>query len=145
MTVHAAPSHRIPDLKDPSLLVSQAYVAGAWIDAPNGKTIPVTDPADGSIIAHVPDLGPDSARRAIDTAHTVQKEWAKRTAKERSTVLKAWYDLIVQNADDLALILTTEQGKPLAEAKGEVISNAAYIEWFAEEAKRIDGDDPPSL
>jgi succinate-semialdehyde dehydrogenase / glutarate-semialdehyde dehydrogenase len=141
MTVHAKPAVRsIPALKDPSLLVSQAYVAGEWIDAPDGKSIPVTDPADGSIIAHVPDLGPEVARRAIDTAHAVQKDWAKRPAKERSAVLKRWYDLIIANADDLALILTTEQGKPLAEAKGEVISNAAYIEWFAEEAKRIDGD-----
>jgi succinate-semialdehyde dehydrogenase/glutarate-semialdehyde dehydrogenase len=130
----------IPSLTDSSLLVSQAYVAGEWCDAPDGKTIPVTDPADGSLIAAVPDLGPDSARRAIDAAHIVQKDWAKRTAKERSTVLKRWYDLIIQNADDLALILTAEQGKPLAEAKGEVVSNAAYIEWFAEEAKRIDGD-----
>ena len=77
MTVHAAPSHRIPDLKDPSLLVSQAYVAGEWIDAPDGKTIAVTDPADGALIVNVPDLGPDIARRAIDKAHEVQKEWAQ--------------------------------------------------------------------
>jgi succinate-semialdehyde dehydrogenase/glutarate-semialdehyde dehydrogenase len=141
MTVHAKPSARaVPGLKDPSLLVGQAYVAGEWIDAPDGKTIPVTDPFDGALILEVPDLGPEAARQAIDTAHVVQKDWAKRTAKERSTILKKWYDLIIANADDLALILTTEQGKPLAEAKGEVISNAAYIEWFAEEAKRIDGD-----
>ncbi|WP_230531133.1 NAD-dependent succinate-semialdehyde dehydrogenase [Microvirga roseola] len=141
MTAHHKPAEsRIAALKDPSLLVGQAYVAGEWIDAPAGKTLPVTDPFDGSIITHVPDLGPEVARRAIDKAHEVQKEWAKRTAKERSKVLRRWYDLIIENADDLALILTTEQGKPLAEAKGEVISNAAYIEWFAEEAKRIDGD-----
>jgi succinate-semialdehyde dehydrogenase/glutarate-semialdehyde dehydrogenase len=131
---------RVVELKDPSLLVGQAYVAGEWIDAPEGKTIPVTDPFDGALILEVPDLGPDAARRAIDKAHEVQKDWAKRTAKERSAVLRKWYDLIIANVDDLALILTTEQGKPLAEAKGEVISNAAYIEWFAEEAKRIDGD-----
>jgi succinate-semialdehyde dehydrogenase/glutarate-semialdehyde dehydrogenase len=141
MTVHAKPvDRRVVELKDPSLLVGQAYVAGEWIDAPDGKTIPVTDPFDGALILEVPDLGPEAARQAIDTAHVVQKDWAKRTAKERSTILKKWYDLIIANADDLALILTTEQGKPLAEAKGEVISNAAYIEWFAEEAKRIDGD-----
>jgi succinate-semialdehyde dehydrogenase/glutarate-semialdehyde dehydrogenase len=146
MTVHAKPvDRRVVELKDPSLLVGQAYVAGEWIDAPDGKTIPVTDPFDGALILEVPDLGPDIARRAIDKAHAVQKDWAKRTAKERSAILRTWYDLIIANADDLALILTTEQGKPLAEAKGEVISNAAYIEWFAEEAKRIDGDDPPSL
>ncbi len=141
MTVHQKPvGRRTVDLKDPSLLVAKAYVAGEWIDAADGRTIPVTDPFDGALIAEVPDLGPDAARRAIDKAHEVQKEWAARPAKERSQVLKRWYDLIVENADDLALILTTEQGKPLAEAKGEVISNAAYIEWFAEEAKRINGD-----
>ncbi len=141
MTAHHKPAEtRVLDLKDPSLLVGQAYVAGEWIDAPDGKTIPVTDPFDGALIMNVPDLGPEAARRAIDKAHEVQKDWAKRTAKERSQILKGWYDLIIANADDLALILTTEQGKPLAEAKGEVVSNAAYIEWFAEEAKRIDGD-----
>ncbi|NIX76200.1 NAD-dependent succinate-semialdehyde dehydrogenase [Microvirga terricola] len=141
MTVHQKPvDRRILDLKDPSLLVSQAYVAGEWISAPDGKTIAVTDPFDGALLAEVPDLGPEVVRRAIDKAYEVQKEWAARIAKERSQILKRWYDLIIANADDLALILTTEQGKPLAEAKGEVLSNAAYIEWFAEEAKRIYGD-----
>lgn len=139
MTAHASLSRRELSLRDLSLLESRAYVAGEWIEA-GGKTLPVTDPFDGALIAHVPDLGPDAARRAIDTAHAVQQDWARRTAKERSRILRAWYDLIIANADDLALILTTEQGKPLAEAKAEVISNAAYIEWFAEEAKRIDGD-----
>jgi len=140
MTAHNRPERRVPELKDPSLLVSQAYVAGEWVDAADGRTLAVTDPFDGALITTVPDLGADAARRAIATAHAVQKDWAKRTAKERSRILKQWYDLILANADDLALLLTTEQGKPLAEAKGEVVSNAAYIEWFAEEAKRIDGD-----
>ncbi|WP_445503646.1 NAD-dependent succinate-semialdehyde dehydrogenase [Microvirga sp. G4-2] len=140
MTAHNPPERRVPDLKDASLLVSQAYVAGEWVEAQGGKTLPVTDPFDGALITTVPDLGADAARRAIDKAHEVQKAWAKRTAKERSQVLRKWYDLIIENADDLALLLTTEQGKPLPEAKGEVVSNAAYIEWFAEEAKRIDGD-----
>ncbi|WP_373371547.1 NAD-dependent succinate-semialdehyde dehydrogenase, partial [Microvirga sesbaniae] len=138
---HAKPvDRRVVDLKDPSLLVSRAYVAGEWVDAPDGRTIPVTDPYDGALILAVPDLGPEAARRAIDAAHAVQKDWARRPAKERSAILRRWYDLIIANADDLALILTTEQGKPLPEARGEVVSNAAYIEWFAEEAKRIDGD-----
>ncbi|MBM6580719.1 NAD-dependent succinate-semialdehyde dehydrogenase [Microvirga sp. BT689] len=128
------------ELRDTSLLVDRAYVAGEWVEAPDGRTFPVTDPFDGAVIVTVPDLGPEVARQAIDTAHSVQKDWARRTAKERSAILRRWYDLIIANADDLALILTTEQGKPLSEAKGEVISNAAYIEWFAEEAKRIDGD-----
>ncbi|KLK93265.1 succinate-semialdehyde dehydrogenase [Microvirga vignae] len=140
MTAHNPPERRVPDLKDASLLVSQAYVAGEWVGAEGGKTLPVTDPFDGALITTVPDLGADAARRAIDKAHEVQKAWAKRTAKERSQILRKWYDLIIENADDLALLLTTEQGKPLTEAKGEVVSNAAYIEWFAEEAKRIDGD-----
>jgi succinate-semialdehyde dehydrogenase/glutarate-semialdehyde dehydrogenase len=141
MTVHHKPvDRRVLDLKDASLLVDRAYVAGEWTEASDGRTFAVTDPFDGALIVEVPDLNVEATRKAIDTAHAVQKEWAKRTAKERSAVLRRWYDLIIENADDLALILTTEQGKPLAEAKGEVISNAAYIEWFAEEAKRIDGD-----
>ncbi|NBJ10536.1 NAD-dependent succinate-semialdehyde dehydrogenase [Microvirga arsenatis] len=127
-------------LRDPSLLEFRAPVAGEWIEAREGRRFAVTDPVDGSLIGHVPDLGAEEARRAIDMAHAVQPEWARRTAKERSRILRRWYDLIIEHADDLALILTTEQGKPLAEAKAEVVSNAAYIEWFAEEAKRIDGD-----
>ncbi|MGF9761370.1 NAD-dependent succinate-semialdehyde dehydrogenase [Microvirga sp. 0TCS3.31] len=141
MTAHAKPvDRRVLDLKDASLLVDRAYVAGEWVAASDGRTFPVTDPFDGAVILELPDLDVEATRQAIDTAHAVQKDWAKRTAKERSQILRRWYDLIIENADDLALILTTEQGKPLAEAKGEVISNAAYIEWFAEEAKRIDGD-----
>jgi succinate-semialdehyde dehydrogenase/glutarate-semialdehyde dehydrogenase len=145
MTAQTKPQQTIRTLalKDPSLLTDHAYVAGEWI-RPDGKTIAVTDPFDGALIAEVPDLGAEIVRRAIDTAAEVQKDWARCPAKERSRILKAWYDLIVANADDLALILTTEQGKPLAEAKGEVLSNASYIEWFAEEAKRIDGDIIPS-
>lgn len=127
-------------LKDPSLLVSKAFVAGKWVDASDGKTFAVTDPFDNAVIANVASLSRSDVHDAIDQAETAQKEWAKRTAKERAKALKAWFDLIIANADDLALILTTEQGKPLAEAKGEIVSNAAYLEWFAEEAKRLDGD-----
>lgn len=141
MTVHdKTAGRRVLDLKDPSLLTGKAYVAGEWIGAPDGRTFPVTDPVDGALIMEVPDLGPEIARRAIDAAQVAQKEWAKRPVKERSQVLRRWYELILANVDDLALILTTEQGKPLAEARGEIVSNAAYLEWFAEEAKRIDGD-----
>src|SRR5690606_30277047 len=141
MTVHdKTAGRRVLDLKDPSLLTGKAYVAGEWIDAPDGRTFPVTDPVDGALIMEVPDLGPEIARRAIDAAQVAQKEWAKRPVKERSQVLRRWYELILANVDALALILTTEQGKPLAEARGEIVSNAAYLEWFAEEAKRIDGD-----
>ena len=132
------------DLKDPSLFTDKAYVAGEWISAPDGKTMTISDPFDGSLLARVPDLGVDTLRRAIDAAHDAQKLWAKKTVKERAQVLRRWYDLVIANADDLALILTSEQGKPLAEAKGEIVANAAYLEWFAEEAKRIDGDMIPS-
>lgn len=145
MTVHHKPlDRRIPALKDPSLLTGKAYVAGEWIEAPDGKATPVTDPFDGAPIMSVPDLGPEVVRQAIDAAHAAQKDWAKRPVKERSAILRRWYELILANVDDLALILTTEQGKPLAEAKGEIVSNAAYLEWFAEEAKRIDGEIIPA-
>ncbi|MGB3815090.1 MAG: NAD-dependent succinate-semialdehyde dehydrogenase [Shinella sp.] len=127
-------------LKDRSLLTDKAYVGGRWRGAEGGKTIAVTDPFDGSVIVHVPDFGVEVVREAIDAAAVAQVEWARRSAKERAAVLRRWYDLIVENADDLAQILTAEQGKPLGEAKGEILSNAAYLEWFGEEAKRIDGD-----
>ncbi len=132
------------DLKDPSLFTDKAYVAGEWISAPDGKTMTVSDPFDGALLAKVPDLGVETLRRAIDAAHEVQKEWAAKSVKERARILRRWYDLVMANAEDLALILTSEQGKPLAEAKGEIIGNAAYLEWFGEEAKRIDGDIIPS-
>ncbi|KQV44112.1 MULTISPECIES: NAD-dependent succinate-semialdehyde dehydrogenase [unclassified Rhizobium] len=127
-------------LKDASLLCDKAFVAGRWVSAADGKTFAVTDPFDGSVIVEVPSLSREEVGSAIDAAEVAQKLWAKRTAKERARVLNAWFQLILDNADDLALILTSEQGKPLAEARGEVVSNAAYLEWFAEEAKRIDGD-----
>lgn len=127
------------NLAEPGLFREAAYVAGDWLPA-DGQGIAVTDPFDGKLLGHVPDLGPVHTRQAIDKAHEVQREWAARTAKERARILRRWFDLIIENADDLAKILTAEQGKPLAEAKGEVLGNAAYLEWFSEEAKRIDGD-----
>jgi succinate-semialdehyde dehydrogenase / glutarate-semialdehyde dehydrogenase len=132
------------DLKDPSLFTDKAYVAGEWISAPDGKTMTVSDPFDGALLAKVPDLGVETLRRAIDAAHAAQKDWAAKSVKERARILRRWYDLVMANAEDLALILTSEQGKPLAEAKAEIIGNAAYLEWFGEEAKRIDGDIIPS-
>ncbi len=127
-------------LKDPSLLKQQCLVDGRWIGAVDGSTIDVTDPADGSPVGSVPRLGAAEVRRAIAAAHEAQKSWRTRSAKERSAVLRRWYELVVANVDDLALILTREQGKPIAEARGEILANAAYLEWFAEEAKRIYGD-----
>ncbi|PVE50599.1 NAD-dependent succinate-semialdehyde dehydrogenase [Rhizobium rhizogenes] len=128
------------NLRNSELLRDRAFVGGTWVDAPSSTRITVTDPFDGSPIADLPSLGLDAVRLAIDLAHDTQKSWAARPARERSAVLKRWYDLIIANSEDLAVILTREQGKPLAEARGEILANARYIEWFAEEAKRIDGD-----
>ncbi len=104
----------------------------------------MTDPVDGAVISTIPSLDRATVAAAIDAAHAALPAWAKRSAKERAAILRRWHDLILANADDLALILTSEQGKPLAEAKGEIVANAAYLEWFAEEAKRIYGDIVPS-
>ncbi len=130
-------------LADPELLAVQAYIAGAWADADDGATFPVTNPADGSVLAEVAHLGRAEAARAIASAVTAQKAWAARTAKDRSQVLRRWYELIMAAQDDLALILTAEQGKPLAEARGEIAYGASFVEWFAEEAKRIYGETIP--
>ncbi|MBB3998027.1 NAD-dependent succinate-semialdehyde dehydrogenase [Aureimonas pseudogalii] len=126
-------------LKDPTLLTDRAFLGGEWIAA-GARSFAVTDPYDGAVIADLPDLGVEETRRAIDAAAAALPAWSKTPAKVRSVVLKRWFDLVIENADDLAAILTAEQGKPLAEAKGEVVSNAAYLEWFAEEAKRIEGE-----
>ncbi|MGN7295437.1 NAD-dependent succinate-semialdehyde dehydrogenase [Rhizobium sp. SAFR-030] len=128
------------NLRDPELLRDRAFVAGTWSDSSTYERVTVCDPFDGSPIADLPSLGPDAVRLAIDVAHESQKAWAARPARERAIVLRRWFDLIVENCDDLALILTREQGKPLNEARGEILANANYIEWFAEEAKRMDGD-----
>ena len=130
-------------LKDPSLLVTKAYVAGQWIDADDGATFAVTNPARGDVICKLPDLGRDETNRAIAAADAARHEWAARTGKERAAVLRKWYDLMVANADDLGAILTAEMGKPLPEAKGEVLYGASFVEWFAEEAKRVYGETIP--
>ncbi|SOE18269.1 succinate semialdehyde dehydrogenase [Hoeflea halophila] len=131
-------------LKDPSLLVTSAYVAGSWMEAaPGGKTFDVLNPSTGELITALPDLGVEEAKASIDAAYVAQKDWAAKTGKERSAVLRKLYDLMVANADDLGAILTTEMGKPLAEAKGEILYGASFIEWFAEEAKRVYGDTIP--
>ncbi|NVI83062.1 NAD-dependent succinate-semialdehyde dehydrogenase [Janthinobacterium sp. BJB401] len=134
------------NLQDASLLKQQCLIDGAWCDADDGATIDVTNPATGDVIATVPRMGAAETRRAIAASHAAFRLWRKQTVKARATVLRAWHALILQHADDLALILTSEQGKSLAEAKGEIVSNAAYLEWFAEEGKRAYGDviAPPS-
>ena len=131
-------------LNDPSLFRADAYVGGTWIAATDGAGISVTDPATGAVIATVPTLDTATIEQAIAAAEAARTDWAARPAKERGAFLRKWYDLILANADDLAQILTLEQGKPLAEAKGEIVANAAYLEWFAEEAKRVYGEVIPA-
>ena len=130
-------------LSDPSLLCDKAYVAGAWVGADSGATFDVTNPARGDVIARVPDLGRSETARAIAAAEDAQRDWAARTAKDRSNVLRRWFELMLEHREDLAILMTAEQGKPLAEARGEVAYGASFAEWFAEEAKRIYGETIP--
>jgi len=130
-------------LKDPDLLATKGYVGGEWVSGDEGRSFDVANPARGDVIARVADLGRAETARAIAAAETAQKAWAARTAKDRAGVLRRWFDLMVEHADDLATILTAEQGKPLAESKGEVLYGASFIEWFAEEAKRVYGETIP--
>ncbi len=127
-------------LKDPSLLRQQAYLNGQWCDADGGETCPVSNPATGENIGTVPKMGAAETRRAIEAANNAWPAWRSKTGKERSAILRKWNDLMLANADDLAMIMTSEQGKPLPEAKGEIGYAASFIEWFAEEAKRVSGD-----
>ena len=127
-------------LKDPSLLRQQCYVDGAWIDADAGGKLEVTNPATGEVIGTVPQLGVAETRRAIEAAAAALPAWAARTAKDRAGILRRWSDLLLANVDDLAMLMTAEQGKPLAEARGEVAYAASFLEWFAEEGKRVYGD-----
>ncbi|SUD76193.1 NADP-dependent succinate-semialdehyde dehydrogenase [Pseudomonas putida] len=130
-------------LKDAQLFRQQAYINGEWLDADNGQTIKVTNPATGEVIGTVPKMGSAETRRAIEAADKALPAWRALTAKERSTKLRRWFELMIENQDDLARLMTTEQGKPLAEAKGEIAYAASFIEWFAEEAKRVYGDTIP--
>jgi len=128
------------NLKDPTLLRQQCYVDGQWLDARSGGTKPVTNPATGAVLGTVPFMGADETRAAIEAAAVAFPAWAARTAKDRATLLRRWHDLMLANADDLATLMTAEQGKPLAEARGEIAYAASFIEWFAEEGKRVYGD-----
>ncbi|BEV14098.1 NADP-dependent succinate-semialdehyde dehydrogenase [Herbaspirillum sp. DW155] len=134
----------LQQLKDPSLLRQQAYLDGQWCDADQGGKLEVHNPANGTLLGSVPMMGAAETRRAIDAANAAWPAWKKKTAKERSAILRRWYELMMANADDLALIMTAEQGKPLAEARGEIGYAASFIEWFAEEGKRTYGDTIPS-
>lgn len=132
-------------LKDPSLFTQQAYIGGEWVDAPDGKTEQVTNPATGEVLGTVPVLGRDAVAHAIEVAEKAQKQWKKRTAKERSAILMKWYDLMMENQEDLARLMTAEQGKPLAESRGEIGYASSFLQWFAEEGKRIYGDVIPTF
>ena len=127
-------------LTDQRLFREHCYVDGQWIGADDGKVIKVTDPANGELIGTVPSLGVAETRRAIEAAERALPAWRAKTAKERAAVLRKWFELVMASADDLAYLMTREQGKPLAEAKGEIGYGASFLEWFAEEAKRIYGD-----
>jgi succinate-semialdehyde dehydrogenase / glutarate-semialdehyde dehydrogenase len=130
-------------LRDKSLFRQKCYIDGAWVDAAGGHTVPVNDPATGEILGTVPRMGADETRRAIEAAEKALPAWRARTAKERSKILRKWADLMIENTEDLAVLMTAEQGKPLAESKGEIAYAASFIEWFAEEGKRVYGDTIP--
>ena len=130
-------------LKDKTLLRNACYIGGAWKAAKSGKTIDVTNPATGEVIETVPRMGADEAREAIEAANKALPTWRAKTGKERAAIMRRWYDLMIANQEDLATIMTAEQGKPFAEAKGEIVYAGSFIEWFGEEAKRVYGDTIP--
>jgi succinate-semialdehyde dehydrogenase/glutarate-semialdehyde dehydrogenase len=130
-------------LNDPDLLRTGVFVNGAWLDSAGGRAIPVYNPATGKVIVEVAGADRETTVRAIEAAEEAQKEWAARPAKERANILRRWFDLIIENSEDLARILTAEQGKPLAEARAEIHYGAAFFEWYAEEAKRVYGETIP--
>ncbi|MGJ7490276.1 NAD-dependent succinate-semialdehyde dehydrogenase [Variovorax sp. ZT4R33] len=131
-------------LQHPDLFRQQCHIDGRWVDASDGATIAVTNPADDSVLGTVPRLTAGDVRSAIDAAHQALPGWRDTSAKERSRLMRRWYDLCMANQDDLGMLLTLEQGKPLAEAKGEIAYGSSFIEWFAEEAKRVYGDVIPA-
>ncbi|HEY4371200.1 MAG TPA: NAD-dependent succinate-semialdehyde dehydrogenase [Burkholderiales bacterium] len=130
----------MPKLKDPSLFKQQAFINGEWVDAEDKATFSVNNPSNGLILGNVPNLTVKEVRRAIEAADAAWGPWRAKTAKERATILNKWFDLLMANQDDLGALMTAEQGKPLAEAKGEVTYAASFVEWFAEEAKRAYGE-----
>jgi len=131
-------------LKDPSLFRQQCYINGQWADADSGKTIDVTNPATGEVLGTIPNMGTAETRRAIEAANAAWAGWRKKTAKERANILRKLFNLMMENQDDLAVLMTAEQGKPMAESKGEIAYAASFIEWFAEEGKRTYGDVIPA-
>ena len=132
------------NLNDPDLLQRQAYINGEWVDADDGATMPVKNPATGEVIVDIAKMGAAETRRAIAAADAAMQLWKQRPAKERAQILRRWFDLLLEHQEDLAIIMTAEQGKVLAESRGEVAYGAAFVEWFGEQAKRVDGDVIPA-
>lgn len=131
-------------LRDPALFRQQCYVGGDWVDADSGATFDVIDPASGQTVGVVPSFGAAETRRAVEAANAAYPGWRALTAKERASVLRRWYELMLEHQEDLAIIMTAEQGKPMAESRGEIVFGSSFIEWFAEEAKRAYGDVIPT-
>ncbi len=131
-------------MKDSGLFREQAYIDGQWVNADSGETDPVTNPATGEVLATVPRCGAAETKRAIEAANAAWPEWRKKTAKERGKIIRRWYDLMMESQEDLARLMTAEQGKPLAEARGEITYAASFLEWFSEEAKRTYGETIPT-
>ena len=132
------------DLKDKALLKGQCLIGGKWLDADSGETLEVVNPADGQVLGTVPNMGAEETNRAVEAAESAFFEWREKTAGERSVLLRKWNDLILENQEDLAVLMTAEQGKPLSESRGEIAYAASFVEWFAEEAKRVYGDTIPA-
>jgi len=127
-------------LKDPTLFKERGFIAGQWVAADSAQATQIHNPANGEMLGSVPNMGAAEARRAIEAAHAALAPWAKKTAGERARLMRRWFDLMMANQEDLAIIMTAEQGKPLAESRGEIAYAASFIEWFAEEGKRLYGD-----
>ncbi len=144
MTIKSPPVVGTPSLTDEGLFRQQAYVDGLWVEADSGATIEVSNPASGELLGTVPCLGSAETARAIEAAERAWPAWRGKTGKERSDLLRRWFELILENRQDLAVLMTLEQGKPLAESRGEIVYGAGFVEWFAEEAKRVYGDTIPS-
>ena len=139
-----APTAASLPLKDKSLFREQCYIDGKWVDADSGKSLPVNNPATGETLGTIPNMGAAETKRAIEAANAAWGAWRKKTGKERAVVLRKLFTLMMENQEDLAMLMTAEQGKPLAESKGEVAYSASFIEWFAEEGKRTYGDVIPT-
>ncbi|KAK6392790.1 succinate semialdehyde dehydrogenase NADP+ linked, partial [Oleoguttula sp. CCFEE 5521] len=132
--------HTVPSLKDGSLFKSEGFIDGQWVSASSGQTFEVTDPASGKVIGTMPEMSAKETEDAITAAAAALPAWRKKTGRERGRILRAWYQVMVDNAEDLAKLITWENGKPIADARGEVTYAAGFFEWFAEEAPRVGGD-----